>query len=50
MRVAVVGGGIAGLAAARLLQERGLDPVLFESTDRLGGKLRLETIQKYECF
>ena len=44
MRVAVVGGGIAGLAAARLAQERGLDPVLFESTDRLGGKLRLETI------
>lgn len=44
MRIAIVGGGIAGLAAARVLQERGLDPVLFESTDRLGGKLRLETI------
>src|SRR5688500_7814239 len=44
MRVGIVGGGIAGLAAARLLQERGLDVVLFESTDRLGGKLRLETV------
>lgn len=44
MRTAIVGGGIAGLAAARLLRERGLDPVLFESTDRLGGKLRLETV------
>jgi oxygen-dependent protoporphyrinogen oxidase len=44
MRIAVVGGGIAGLAAARLLKAQGLDPVLFESTDRVGGKLRLETI------
>ena len=44
MRVGIVGGGIAGLAAARLLQERGLDAVLFEGTDRLGGKLRLETV------
>jgi oxygen-dependent protoporphyrinogen oxidase len=44
MRVGVVGGGIAGLAAARLLYERGLDSVLFESTDRLGGKLRLESV------
>jgi len=44
MRIAIVGGGIAGLVAARLVQERGLDPVLFESTDRLGGKLRLETV------
>ena len=44
MRIAVVGGGIAGLTAARLLREQGLDVVLMESTDRLGGKLRLETV------
>lgn len=44
MRIGIVGGGIAGLAAARLLQERGLDAVVFESTDRVGGKLRLEQV------
>lgn len=44
MRVAVVGGGIAGLAAAHLLREQGLDAVVFESTDRLGGKLRIEAV------
>ena len=44
MRVAVVGGGIAGLAAAHLLREHGLDVLLVESTDHLGGKLRLETV------
>ncbi len=44
MRVAVVGGGIAGLAAAHLLHEHGLEVVLMESTDQLGGKLRLDTV------
>lgn len=44
MRVGVVGGGIAGLVASWYLRERGLDPVVFESTERVGGKLRLETI------
>lgn len=36
-RVAVVGAGIAGLAAARRLQQRGLAVTLFEREQRLGG-------------
>ncbi|MFB6310211.1 MAG: NAD(P)/FAD-dependent oxidoreductase [Salinirussus sp.] len=38
-RVAVVGGGLAGLVAARRLAERGIDVELFEATDRLGGRV-----------
>lgn len=38
LRVAVVGGGIAGLTCARELILRGLDPVVFEASDRLGGR------------
>ncbi|NDG38894.1 MAG: FAD-dependent oxidoreductase [Betaproteobacteria bacterium] len=37
-RVAVVGGGIGGLACARELRLRGCDPVVFEAEDRLGGR------------
>jgi len=37
-RVAVVGGGLAGLAAAVALAERGLSVELFESRRRLGGR------------
>lgn len=37
-RVAVVGGGMAGLVAARTLKLRGHEPVVFEATDRLGGQ------------
>ena len=40
-RVVVVGGGPAGLEAARTCAERGHDVVLFEAQDRLGGQLAL---------
>lgn len=37
-RVAVVGGGIAGLTCALELRLRGCDSVVFEASDRLGGR------------
>ena len=39
-RVAVIGSGPAGLAAAQQLARKGHDVVLFERTDRIGGLLR----------
>ncbi|MFT4188976.1 MAG: protoporphyrinogen oxidase [Aeromicrobium sp.] len=39
MRVAVVGGGIAGLTAAWELSQAGHEPVVFEGSERIGGKL-----------
>ena len=35
--IAVVGGGVAGLAAAYRLQQAGYDPTVFEASDTLGG-------------
>lgn len=40
-KVVVVGGGPAGLEAARVAALRGHQVVLFEASDRLGGQLRL---------
>ena len=37
--VVIVGGGLAGLAAARRLDRAGLDWVLVEAADRLGGRV-----------
>ncbi|WP_375003252.1 protoporphyrinogen/coproporphyrinogen oxidase [Aeromicrobium sp. CTD01-1L150] len=41
MRVAVVGAGMAGLSAALDLREAGVDVVVLEGADRVGGKLAL---------
>jgi len=37
--VAVIGGGIAGIAAATVLAEHGVSVLLFEASDRLGGRV-----------
>lgn len=38
-KVVIIGGGAAGLEAARRLEQRGAQVVLFEKEDRLGGTL-----------
>lgn len=40
MAVAVIGAGPAGCAAAYVLARRGLDPLLIEAQDRVGGRSR----------
>jgi oxygen-dependent protoporphyrinogen oxidase len=42
--VAVVGGGIAGLAAAFLLRDAGLTVTVLEGSPRLGGKLAISEV------
>ena len=38
-RIAIVGGGIAGLAAALTLQDKGIGADVYESSGRLGGRM-----------
>lgn len=42
--VIVVGGGVAGLVAARTLADRGLRVTLLEAGDRLGGKIAAHVV------
>ena len=46
-RVVVIGGGGAGLSAAYTLKKRGLDPLLLEATDRIGGRMGGERIDGF---
>ena len=36
--VAIIGGGLAGLACAHALKRRGVEPVVYESSSRAGGR------------
>ena len=47
MNVVVVGGGIAGLAASRRLEALGVDAVVVERDDTIGGKLRTEHVDGF---
>jgi phytoene dehydrogenase-like protein len=45
--VVVVGAGLAGLAAARELQARGLDAVVLERSDGVGGRVRTDAVDGF---
>ena len=47
-QVAVVGGGVAGLAAASSLSEAGFEVVLLEAADYFGG--RVKQVQPFKGF
>lgn len=47
--VVVIGAGLAGLQAARGLQELGKSVVVLESSDEVGGRIRTETIDGFLC-
>lgn len=43
-RVIVVGAGVAGLTAARVLADAGVDTVVLEARDRIGGRTWTDTV------
>ena len=47
--IAVVGGGLAGLVAARRLAERGASVELFERRADVGGRVRTNVVDGYTC-
>ena len=47
-RVAILGGGVAGLTAAHELAERGFEVVVLEARDIPGGKARSLPVPGFE--
>ncbi len=49
-KVAVIGGGPAGMQAAVVLAKRGYKPVLFEAGDKLGGTANLAAVPPFKSM
>ena len=47
-KVMVIGGGLAGMEAARVLAERGHQVSLYEKSDKLGGQWNIASQQKFK--
>ncbi len=47
--VVVVGAGLAGLACARTLERAGLEVVVLEAGDALGGRVRTDVVDGFRC-
>jgi phytoene dehydrogenase-like protein len=45
--VVVIGAGLAGLVAARTIQAAGLDAVVLEASDGVGGRVRTDAVDGY---
>src|SRR4029077_4434140 len=45
--VIVIGGGIAGLAAALRLKDRGLEPLVLEAEPRVGGRMTTDRVNGF---
>ncbi|MEX5296494.1 NAD(P)/FAD-dependent oxidoreductase [Kocuria sp. CPCC 205268] len=47
--VVVVGAGIAGLQCAHLLERHGLDVLVLEASDGVGGRIRTDVVDGFRC-
>lgn len=48
-KIAIIGAGLAGLNAARLLTRGGNEVQVFEATDRIGGRVTTDSVEGFLC-
>lgn len=48
VNIHIVGAGISGLIAAKVLEENGFSPVIIESSNRAGGRVKTDIIDGYQ--
>tara|TARA_B110000967_G_scaffold73844_1_gene76323 strand:+ start:2326 stop:3600 length:1275 start_codon:yes stop_codon:yes gene_type:complete len=47
-KIHIIGAGISGLIAARVLENHGYHPVVIEATDRVGGRVKTDVVNGYQ--
>lgn len=47
-KIHIVGAGVSGLVAAKVLEENGYHPVVIEASDRVGGRVKTDILDGYQ--
>jgi protoporphyrinogen oxidase len=47
-KIYIIGAGVSGLVAARVLEDNGYFPVVLEATDRVGGRVKTDIVNGYQ--
>lgn len=47
-KINIIGAGLSGLVAARVLEDHGYAPVIFEASDRVGGRVKTDLVEGYQ--
>ena len=47
-KIYIIGAGVSGLIAARVLEDGGYSPVVIEATDRVGGRVKTDLVEGYQ--
>ena len=47
-KIHIIGAGISGLIAAKVLEDNGYEPVVIEATERVGGRLKTDIVEGYQ--
>lgn len=47
-KINIVGAGISGLIAAKVLEDFGYEPTIIEATDRVGGRIKTDLVDGYQ--
>ena len=47
-KIAIIGAGISGLIAALRLEKDGFSPIIYEKSDRAGGRVKTDIVDGYQ--
>lgn len=47
-KIYIIGAGVSGLVAAQTLEKHGYSPIIIESTDRVGGRVKTDVVDGYQ--
>ena len=48
IKIYIIGGGVSGLTAAKVLEDNGFFPIIIEASDRVGGRVKTDIVDGYQ--